>query len=532
MERVSLLSSRDAPQERIGSTVTRMGAQHALTGGTTISSPAIDPPRRSAERATAPPGDRRVTPPAAAASNGTTSKGTTSKGTAGAAPAPTPTPTSAPTSAPTPTPAPARRVESARRDDDRYEVARLAGHGDLVALRSEWEELFVASRTGNPFSDPGWLTAWARTYVASGDLWVVTVRRDGALVGVLPCHLVKMGLGPLALRSIVPLGCQAGPGLTELPVPLTIRDDARGIVRAAMRFLSRARDANVHWIEMTLGPSVPWLEPQWFPAAGASTRATTIVAKAPRACVRLPLPAAPGGNLALKRNVRESVRRARNRLTKSNRPWTVRPVTDPAEVAQSFDVLSRLHSTRATLPGKMAHHDALAGRTAQFVLAAAVDMAARGRAAIYQLELDGEIIAAQLVLTTPSSAYLSVSGMTEDAWQYSPMALLIHTVAQDTIARGGSDLYLSVGPDEAKLRWSEEIEYYPQFVVVPPTRAARRGFSLYLPASSLARYRRELSLHRRRPNSASGAPSAPPPAALPRAALPAAALPPAPPTPR
>jgi CelD/BcsL family acetyltransferase involved in cellulose biosynthesis len=249
---------------------------------------------------------------------------------------------------------------------------------------------------------------------------------------------------------------------------------------------------------MTLGPAVPWLEPQWFPAASGTSRTATVVAKAPRACVRLRLPGRIE-DLSLKRNVRESVRRARNRLNKSERPWTVRTVTDPSGIAAAFATLSSLHAARAALPGKVAHHDALAGDGAQFVRDAIVDMAGRGRARIYELCSDGEVIAALLVLTTSTSSYLSVSGMTEEAWQYSPMALLIHVVAQDTIARGATDLYLSVGPDEAKLRWSEEIEYYPQFVVVPPTRSARRGFSLYLPASSLARYRRELSLHTRRP---------------------------------
>jgi len=397
----------------------------------------------------------------------------------------------------------AERPGSERPGDDRFQIARLASHAEIDALRPEWEQLYEAGHQ-NPFHDPGWLLAWARTYVpADEDLWVITVRREGRLIGVLPCYRAQLGYGTrlglqgLAFRSIQLFGCLITSGITELPSPLAHpREDPRAITRAALRWLvdQAPAQAGAHWIEVTLDRDVPWLEAQWFRPTSTLEHPPTIMAKAPRAVVTLPLPAG-AEPLVLKRNVKESVRRARNRLTKSGRPWSVRAVTDEKEIATAFETLRTLHSARSSLAGKEAHTNSLTGEAARFLSEAVVDLAARGRAAIYQLELDGTVIAAQLVLTTSHASYLSVSGLSAEAWEYSPMALIIHTVATDAIARGADRLHLSAGPDEAKLRWSEQVDYYPQFLVVPPTTQARLAFAAYWPLSAALRYRREFRLH-------------------------------------
>ncbi len=391
--------------------------------------------------------------------------------------------------------APAEAAE--RPGDERYEVARLASHAEIAALRPEWERLYEAGHQ-NPFNDPGWLLAWARTYVpVDDDLWVVTVRREGQLVGVLPCYLAAVGRHGLAFRSIQLFGCLITSGITELPSPLTHPcEDPRGVTRTALRYLiDRApADARAHWIEITLDRDVPWLEAQWFRPASAAEHPPTIMGKAPRAVVTLPLPTAPEP-LVLKRNVKESVRRARNRLTRTGKPWSVRAVTGKEEISAAFETLRQLHTARSVLTGKESHINSLTGPAEPFLREAVVDLAGRGRAAIYQLELDGEVIAAQLVLTNTRASYLSVSGLTAEAWSYSPMALIIHTVATDAIARGASRLHLSAGPDEAKLRWSEQVDYYPQFLVVPSTPSARLAFAAYWPLSAALRYRREFQFH-------------------------------------
>ena len=65
---------------------------------------------------------------------------------------------------------------------------------DLEALTPEWEEL--AERTcATPFVRPGWFRAWRNAF-GSGELELLTLRRDERLVGVLP---LERGRGTLRL---------------------------------------------------------------------------------------------------------------------------------------------------------------------------------------------------------------------------------------------------------------------------------------------------------------------------------------------
>jgi CelD/BcsL family acetyltransferase involved in cellulose biosynthesis len=385
-------------------------------------------------------------------------------------------------------------VETAKRPgDEQYEVARLTNIAEMEALRSEWQELYEAGHQ-NPYNDPGWLLAWVRVYLSEYDeAWFIIVRRRGKLVGVLPCYMAQMGVRMVAFRAIYIMGKSTPPNVTEFATALLHPDDPRGIFRAAVRYL--VDNAPAHWHELTLDQNVPWLDPQWFrPVPGRADR-PTILPKEPRACVTLPLPGRPE-DLVLKRNVKESIRRARNRLTRSGRSWSVRAVTHPDEIGDAFVALRSLHSARAALPGKEAHYNALDGKQAEFVRQAVGDLAARGRAAIYLLELGNELLAARLVLTTPCASYLSVSGMSEVAWAFSPMALLIHEIAMDAIARGATELNLSFGPDEAKMVWSEQVDCHPVFMVVPPRPRAHLAFSAAWPIYSALRYREERAMHR------------------------------------
>jgi CelD/BcsL family acetyltransferase involved in cellulose biosynthesis len=57
-------------------------------------------------------------------------------------------------------------------------------HHQIEPIEGEWEELAI--RTGaSPFIRPGWFLPWWEAF-GSGDLSIVTLRREGRLAGVLP----------------------------------------------------------------------------------------------------------------------------------------------------------------------------------------------------------------------------------------------------------------------------------------------------------------------------------------------------------
>ena len=54
-----------------------------------------------------------------------------------------------------------------------------------AALEVDWDDLAVATGA-SPFVRPGWISAWVDAFARPDDLYLLCVRRGGALVGVLP----------------------------------------------------------------------------------------------------------------------------------------------------------------------------------------------------------------------------------------------------------------------------------------------------------------------------------------------------------
>jgi CelD/BcsL family acetyltransferase involved in cellulose biosynthesis len=227
----------------------------------------------------------------------------------------------------------------------------------------------------------------------------------------------------------------------------------------------------------------------------------TVLTKTVRPSVVLPI--SPSGPQTLKpqtlkRNLRESLRRARNRLDRAYPGgWSVTCATDRADLVGVLPDLARLHRDRSRLPGRKRHPDALAREADQSFLRAAVTASAeRGGAALYRLLVHGEAVAALLVLRTRDSSYLLLSGMSQQAWEFSPTTLLQGRAIDDAVALGHRWVNLSAGPDTAKLRWSEELALNSEFVLIPDRRAARLAFGAYWQASAAAQLARERRRHR------------------------------------
>ena len=119
----------------------------------------------------------------------------------------------------------------------------------------------------------------------------------------------------------------------------------------------------------------------------------------------------------LKRNVRESLRRSRNRLDRAYPGrWFISSATSSTDIGHAFSDLSALHHARSQM-AKEIHPDALRGKSdSSFLLAAVTALAERGGACIYRLLVDSRAIAALLVLRTAECSYFLISGMSEQSW--------------------------------------------------------------------------------------------------------------------
>ncbi len=56
----------------------------------------------------------------------------------------------------------------------------------LMRVRDEWLELWRASHRATVFQSPQWLFAWWKHFAENRELWVLTARRNGNLVGIAP----------------------------------------------------------------------------------------------------------------------------------------------------------------------------------------------------------------------------------------------------------------------------------------------------------------------------------------------------------
>ena len=373
------------------------------------------------------------------------------------------------------------------------ETSVLTRLDQVRAIEGEWAALHDASGARLPFSAPEWGITWLEHFAASGpdSPLVVEVREDGRLLGLAACYRHRMRGG---LNRVQPVGTGAewiGP--FEVPSVLAAESRGRDVARAVVEALC-GLDPAFDWANVGLGESAPWLEPEWLPSGFTSMVRHVVGA----VVVDLGVPR-PEDVLVGHRNLKESLRRARNRLTKEYGAdgWEVRRHTEPDAVAAAFAGLVRLHRERAAAEQhREIHADVFASpRALAYVSEVVLRLARRDRVRLYEVAAGEEVLAAQLVLTTATASYSSVSGVSERGWRFSSVTHLQWTGLVEAHAAGHRELNLSIGPNQAKLRWSSDVRHQPDYVVVGPRRRSRTAYLAAQTAASVRAYREAVQAH-------------------------------------
>lgn len=379
-----------------------------------------------------------------------------------------------------------------RRDSTTVSVNWITNYAEMSAFIPEWRELYERGGRQNPFASPDWLVPWAHSFVPERDLALHAIRRNGELIGLAPWYLKRTGG---LLRRLQLLGGGQHAMLTELPQILNLPGESRSVLRAAVTELFQS---SYRWdfFELPLMDDQGWFEPEWLGVeAGRSGLVQHIVTRASNI---LPLPTDKADlEKALKRNLLESLHRSRNRLKREANSWTVTVHEDVAGIEHALTVLTRLHSARSNMAERRHHPDYLSadGRK-EFLSEAVRSMVESGRAQIFTLDVDGTEIAAQLVLHSADSAYLLFSGVDPEWWKVGAVTLLQWHAAESAIQQGRQTFNLSVGPNLAKLRWSEQIQQHPGFAVCAPRRYSQLAFTGYRVASAVISVHREAAYRR------------------------------------
>ncbi len=296
---------------------------------------------------------------------------------------------------------------------------------NLEAIAPEWDAL--ADRVADlPFLRPGWFRAWDRAF-GRGDLEVLTVRRNGALTGVVP---------------IVPWhGVLRSPTNWHTPWfgALAVDDAAHRELASALR--ERARN----WFDLSFLPAA---DP--FARAVRDLEQTTIS----RVVQRSPYIVTEGSWDEFLRALprRRQLRKAERRLG--------------AKGAVSFEVADSGPRLEAALEEGLAVEDsgwkAEAGTsilsqpaTAQFYRELADWAAARGELRLWFLRFDGRAIAFAYCLESRGIHYQLKTGFDPEYGRFGPGVLLTQEKVKHAFEQGIRRYEFLGADDSHKLEWTD-----------------------------------------------------------------------------
>ncbi len=344
-------------------------------------------------------------------------------------------------------------------------------------LLPEWKALLDLAPVRNPLCAPESQLVWCRTFLPLGRERILAVRQvsTGVLVGVLPLFVHHLLAGLPWGRSVHVLGAVHEPLVHELPEIVLHPDHARAALAAALAWLYEHERWD--WVDLDVRDDQPWPEPRWVSDAGFQP---VIVQHGNIASVCLTLP--PDGVTAprpVSRNLRESLRRHRNRTARVGGIWKADAVT-PAhgDWAEAVDDLVRLHGDRARIDGHQAHLDVFAGTRQEALLRSVGRLAPTTSPTVHRLRQDDVTVAALLTFEGAGTLWVSVSGVAAWAWELSAVTGLQQQAVELAFAHGRRRVVFSTGVDTAKLRWSTQLLLTHRFALVHPRRSSRALYRL------------------------------------------------------
>ncbi|MFT3781106.1 MAG: GNAT family N-acetyltransferase [Nibricoccus sp.] len=314
------------------------------------------------------------------------------------------------------------------------DVGMVRSADGLEALRPAWQSLWEAHPTATPFQTPGWLIPWWKHFNDGYDLRVLTLRRDGQLVGVAP--FVSESLA----RKLRFLGCGVSDYLDVLVDP-TADDEAT----SAIAFYLAKGDHGCDSIELDgiREKTSPLLRYHNYSGAIVSIRAGLVC---PSVSTREEaVPHSWKKKLAYDRRKLEQLGRVSIRATSS------------ATLVQDIHTLFRLHEVRRQQVGgrQSAFTDS---RVRAFHLDAAENALRDGTLCLYSLVLGDVAIASYYGFIRGSRAYYYLGGF-DPAWaKYGPGNLIVDYARSEALQHGASTFDFLRGQEAYKYRWGAHDE--------------------------------------------------------------------------
>lgn len=317
---------------------------------------------------------------------------------------------------------------------------------ELHGAREEWDEL--ALRRERPFSAPAWPLAWWESLRPPGaEMRIVLVRDGGELVGVLPLFCTGGHYAPLG-------------GGTAPVEPLAAPRREREVAEAAVGALGQAQPRPA-MLEVEAHRSSPdWaalLAEAWGDGRGAWCWAQS---HAPVPCVDL----GQGFDrwMAEKSSsFRREAKRKRRRLDEADASFRF---ATGESLERDVIAFMRLHRDRLAGQGGSSLGDEGVER---MLVAVGRELLAVGRFRLLCIDLGGEPIAAQMLLSAGRELSAWNSGFEEAHAKLSPSMQCILEALRDGSERGERTMSLGPGGQDYKYRLADSEDSLDRHVLIP-----------------------------------------------------------------
>jgi CelD/BcsL family acetyltransferase involved in cellulose biosynthesis len=298
-------------------------------------------------------------------------------------------------------------------------------------------------RRRSAFCHLGVCVAWwrhfrARRVVVADSLFVHVVRDGSRLVAVAPFMLTCRPGHRLGVRTIEFMG--ADPNITEIRRVLCDPHAEAAVYRALTMHLHQRRHEwdCIHWRGIVAGSDAESVLVDETGVRFTGLDMSNFV---------LPLTDDWDTFKATRpRNVKESLRRCYNSLTRDGHRFDFEVVSAPVDVVGALDDFFRLHRARSIDRNGVAHRDVFDTVPArQFLLEVCSRLAARGKLRIFRLRINGAVVATRIGFVEGSCLYLYYSGHDPSWSKYSVMTTTVAEAVRYAIAGGMSSVNLSTG---------------------------------------------------------------------------------------
>jgi CelD/BcsL family acetyltransferase involved in cellulose biosynthesis len=359
-------------------------------------------------------------------------------------------------------------------------VARIHSFEELDQYKAEWEALDEQQFPRTPFTSPLWMTLWWKHFRRQGikfrDSCYLHIVQDaeGRLVAVVPLMRSWFpGMAPL-VRVIQFFGND--PAVTELRGVICRREDQDDVIRTLTSyFLARQHEWEIfRWNGLHRSASeyafltdgCEFIERRLVP---------DYVVELPKSWDLL--------NARVSSNMRKNLRKTYEFLDRDGFRFELNVVQRREDIAAAVDRFLMLHVARSDTPDMIYHPKRFANqRERAFLLEYLGRMADRGQLRIFELEINGEVVASRIAFLLGSELYMYFSGYNPSWRKYGVMTLLVSEIIKWAINHGLRWVNLSTGNDQSKLRWKPSEIIYSDCMQVSPTLRGKltfRGFQAY-----------------------------------------------------